>query len=216
MLRFVLIVTATLILFTCQKDEVIPTPVLDLCQEQYFYYSGGGKNYFKHSLQEVYLVMEQDTVSKTEAESILATFDFVDSDLSHYMTHDENYNQIWVKINEKGDCSSFRNKLKEINADPNIFSATPVFYYANDPLAYWVLLSEVVTKHDEQLINEEDFINYAENINLELIDSSYSTHHYKVKEVVTGFEALEISNQLYVSDSVVFAHPNFIARIVLN
>lgn len=214
MLRYALLVTSMLFLFSCQKNEV--NPVLDLCREQYFYYSGGEKNYFKHSLQEMHLVFEQDTVSKTEAESILATFDGLDSDLSGYMTHDENYNKIWVRTNEKCDCDTYKNKLKEVNSDPNIFSATPIFYYANDPLAYWVLLSEVSIMFDEQLITGADFINYAETLNLELIDDfRYPTLHFKVKEVVTGFEALEISNKLHESDSVIFAQPNSIVRIEL-
>jgi len=214
MLRSTLLVTVVYLLFSCQKDEI--NPVLDLCQEQYYYYSGGDKNYLKHSLQEVYLVMEQDTVSKTEAESIISSFDFLDSDLSRYLTHDENYNNIWVRINEKCDCSSYKNKLKEINADSNVSSATPIFYYANDPLAYWVLLSEVSIMFDEQLITGADFINYAETLNLELIDDfRYPTLHFKVKEVVTGFEALEISNKLHESDSVIFTQPNSIVRIEL-
>lgn len=60
---------------------------------------------------------------------------------------------------------------------------------------------------------EDEFINHAETLNLELERSKYSTQHFKVKEVETGFEALEIANQIYESGKVQYSHPNFIARI---
>jgi hypothetical protein len=106
-----------------------------------------------------------------------------------------------------------KNLLKELNRNNEIYSATPVFYTSDNTLdSYWILLSEVLTKNNEEFYSESDFINFAETMNLELIKSKYSTQHFKVKEVETGFEALEIANQIFESGKVHYSHPNFIAK----
>ena len=70
----------------------------------------------------------------------------------------------------------------------------------------------MLTENNKEIISESDFINFAETMNLELIKSEYSTQHFKVKEVETGFEALEIANQIFESGKVHYSHPNFIAK----
>ena len=127
------------------------------------------------------------------------------------------YDRFIAIINESSDCANFKNLLKELNRNNEIFSATPVFYTSDNILdSYWILLSEVLTKNNEEFYSESDFINFAETMNLELIESKYSTQHFKVKEVETGFEALEIANQFYESGKVHYSHPNFIAKIELH
>ncbi len=73
------------------------------------------------------------------------------------------------------------------------------------------------TKNNNEVISESEFINYAETLNLELIESKYSTQYFKVKEEVeTGFEALEIANKIYESGKIQYSHPNFIAKTDLH
>ena len=49
-----------------------------------------------------------------------------------------------------------------------------------------------------------------------LIESNYSTQHFKVKDVETGFEALEIANEIYESGKIHYSHPNFITYRTLH
>lgn len=120
------------------------------------------------------------------------------------------YKRVGVRINQRvTDCTIVNNYLEELNQDDEIFSATPVFYLSDgDPDSYYILLSDVLTKNDDNIISESDFIDYAETINLELVKTAYATQHFKVKEVRTGFEALEIANQIYESGKVHYAQPN--------
>jgi len=209
--RHILLLTGLALLVSCEKGEILSNT--KLCDSEYFYYSGGSKIYLKHSLSEIWIEFEQNEVTSEIAESILKNYSFIVAGF----TSANNYNRIKVRINEKCDCTNFKNYLKELNKDIEILSATPVFYTSdNDPDSYLILLSEVLTKNNENLISEPDFINYAETVNLELIESKYSSQHFKVKEVKTGFEALEIANQIYETGEVVYSHPNFIAKIVLH
>ena len=211
MRRYILFLIGFAFLISCKKDENLSK--LELCDSEYFYYSGGSMIYLKHSLYEVWIEFEQKDVTKELAESILKPYSFINT---NFISGNNNYNKINVIINEKCDCTDFKNYLIELNKDNEIFSASPVFYTTdNDPNSYWILLSEILTKHNDELISESDFINYAETFNIELIESKYSTQHFKVKEVKTGFEALDIANQIYESGKVQYSHPNFIAKIEL-
>ena len=214
MKRLLIPIIGLLFSVSCEKKENIHK--LDLCEKEYFYYSGGSKNYLKHSLTEIWIEFEQKDVTREYADSILSRYAFINSNIP--LVGNNNYNQIPIKINRKCDCDEFKNFLVELNKDYDIFSATPFFYLSDyEPESYWILLSEVLTKNNENQISELDFINYAETLNLELIESTnYSTQRFNVKEVKTGFEALEIANQIYESGIVEYSHPNFIAKIVLN
>ena len=127
-----------------------------------------------------------------------------------------NYKKIRVKINKKCNCDDVKSYLIAMNKDNETFTATPVFYTSdNDPDSYWILESQVLTQNNEDVISESNFIDYAETMGLELIESKYSMLYFKVKEVKTGFESLEIANRIYESGKAQYAHPNFIVEIVL-
>lgn len=200
------------LLISCGKDE--PKSKMRLCADNgNFYYSGGGKIYLgKQSLSEIYIVFEQEEVTKGLADSLLSKYSFITNNI---IAGNNNYHQIWVRINEAlTDCKQVNDYLKELNNDDEIFSATPIFYRnENDPNSYFVVLSEVLTKNDENIISESDFIDYAETKNLELINARYSTQYFKVKNVATGFESIELAQQIYESGQAAYSHPNFIVKI---
>lgn len=203
------------LLISCEKDEL--KSKMRLCADNgNFYYSGGGKIYLrKQSLSEIYIVFEQEEVTKGLADSILSKYPFITNSTK---AGNNNYHEIWGRINETlTDCTQVNDYLKELNKDDEIFSATPIFYTnENDPSSYFVVLSEVLTKHDENIIAESDFINYAATKNLELINAKYSTQYFKVKNVATGFESLEIAQQIYENGKAVYSHPNFLVKIELH
>lgn len=139
-----------------------------LCTEQYFYYGGKSRIYFKHSLSEIWIAFRQDKMTSKAADSILQKYPFVT--FTALPNSDNNYSSVQVLLKEKADCVELKNYLKILNADSEIFSATPIFYLSdNDPNSYMILLSEVLTKNDENVISESDFINLATAKNLELI-----------------------------------------------
>lgn len=62
-------------------------------------------------------------------------------------------------INESSDCANFKNFLKELNRNNEIYSATPIFFTSDNILdSYWILLSEVLTKNNEEFYSESNFI----------------------------------------------------------
>jgi len=212
MKKCILFLIGLVIITSCEKEEIPSTP--KLCSDEYFYYSGGSKISIKHSLNEVWIVFKQNNLTGELAKSILEKYSFINTD---NLLADSYYDKVWATIDENCDCTDFKNYLKELNKDSEIFSATPVFYTSdNDLNSYWILLSEVLTENNGELVSESEFVDYAETLNLELVESKYSTQHFKVKEVETGFEALEIANQIYESGKVEYSHPNFIAKIELH
>ncbi len=212
MIKYILIFIGLILFVSCEKEGIQSN--LKLCSDEYFYYSGGSKIFLKHSLNEVWIVFKQKDLTGELAKSILEKYSFISTDNLSSDSYDD---QIRAIINENWDCSDFKNYLKELNKDIEISSATPVFYLSDDdPMTYWILLSEVLTKYDNEKITESEFIKYAETLNLELIESKYSIQHFKVKDVETGFEALEIANEIYESGKIHYSHPNFIAYMTLH
>ena len=212
MRKYILFLFGLVLFASCEKEQDLSNN--QLCKEKYFYYSGETKTYFKHSLNEVWIEFRQTNVNGADAKSILEKYSFINTEI---LKDDSNYDRFKAIINDKCDCTDFKNYLKQLNKDSEIYSATPVFYLSdNDPMSYWILLSEVLTRNNDEIISESEFIDYAETLNLELIKSRYSTQYFKVKEVNTGFEALDIANRIFESGKIEYSHPNFIANIVLH
>jgi hypothetical protein len=212
MRKYILLLIGLLFLAACEKEDTLSHP--GLCDDEYYYYSGGSKIYLKHSLNKVWIEFEQSGITGEMAKSILTDYSFLNTDNFSDSLY---YDRFIAIIDASSDCTGFKNYLKELNRNNEIFSATPVFYTSDNILdSYWILLSEVLTENNNELISESDFISYAETLNLELIESKYSTQHFKVEEVETGFEALEIANQIFESGKVHYSHPNFIAKIELH
>jgi hypothetical protein len=193
----------------CQSEQINS----NLCDDEYFIYSGelNEKIYFKQSQSEIWIVFENDQLSKELAEDILSKYPFLEVNQAS-----SNYNQLGVRIKMKenvNDCRVIQDYLLELNSDDEIFSATPIFYFAeNDPESYLIILSEILTKNKNDVIVESDFIDFAEDFGLELIEANYSTQYFRIKEVKTGFESLEIAKHIYESGKVEYSQPNFIAK----
>ena len=211
MKNYILLFVGLMLFVSCENEDIQSNP--KLCSDEYFYYSGGSKTFLKHSLNEVWIVFKQSDLTGELAKSILEKYSFISTD---NISSDSFSGKTLAIINENWNCSDFKNYLEELNKDNEISSATPVFYLSDvDPMSYWILLSEVLTKNDNERITESEFVEYAETLNLELIESNYSTQHFKVKDVETGFEALEIANEIYESGKAQYSHPNFIAHMTL-
>jgi hypothetical protein len=188
-----------------------PLPNDGFSNESYFYYSDSRKIYFKLSLTEVYIAFEDSIVTTDMADSILSEYEFLsinDTLSTRYL------GGFRANVCETCNDSTYKNYLKKLNRDNGISSATPIFYFSeNDPDSYCIMISEVRTKFNEEIISESDFIRYAETFNLELISTGFSWQTFKIKDVKTGFEALEIANEIYECDKSIYSLPDFIANI---
>lgn len=194
-------------LSSCEKETL---PDARVCEEEHFYYSAGSKILLQHSLSETWIEFKQTGVTKEVAETILGSYPFINTDFASKI----NNRGVWVKINGKPDCTTFKNHLRELNQNDAIFSATPLFYPSDGKSGFhMILLSEVLTKHNPSSVSEAEFIEYAETFDLELIASKNWTQRFRVKEVVTGFEALEKGNLIYEGAKAEYSHPNFMADI---
>uniref|UniRef100_UPI003217B422 hypothetical protein n=1 Tax=uncultured Draconibacterium sp. TaxID=1573823 RepID=UPI003217B422 len=211
MRKYILFLTGLILFASCEKEENLS--ILPLCDDEYYYYSVGSIHYFKHSLNEIWIEFKQDDVTGEMAKSLLEKYSFINTD---NFSADNYYERFKAIINKDCNCTDFKNHLKELNKDSEIVSATPVFYTSeNDPMSYAILLSEVITEYKEGVISEPEFINYAEGLNLELIESHYF-QYFRVRKVETGFEALEIANQVYESGMVKYANANYIQNRTLH
>ena len=203
----------SLVFLSCNKDEPWEPALPNLCEDEYFYYSGGSKISLKHSLNETWIDYNNEDIKRSEAILLLKKYDFIDIDTCSFCS----YNRLRIKLENINSCQEYKNCLKQLNTDDEIYSASPVFYRSEkDPESYWIMHNVVTTRFNEEVISEPNFIAYAESLNLELYKTHYSSHQFKIKNVSTGIEALEIANQIYESGYVEFSQPNFIAKIVKN
>ncbi len=76
MKNYALILIALMLFISCNIDS--ESSDLRLSDKEYYYYSGGGKIYFKLSLSEVYIAFEQDSISFNTVDSILNNYEFLD------------------------------------------------------------------------------------------------------------------------------------------
>lgn len=186
-------------------DAEVRNESIRVCDSGYFYYASEKQRVFlKQSRSEVWITFEQYYTEELVT-SILNKYSFliVDSISSKL--------EVKASINDRAaDCSVVNGYLKVLNEDKKIYSATPIFYLdENDADSYYIVLSEVNTKHDPKINSALEFGPYAETLNLELLDSIYSTQHFKVKDIKTGFESLEIAKQIFEGGKVEYAIPNF-------
>ena len=210
MKKYVLIIIGLILFASCIFG---PLPNDGLSDESYYYYSDSRKIYFKLSLREVYIAFEDSIVTTNMADSILSKYEFLSINDTLYARDLDGFR---ANICETCNDTSYKNYLKELNSDNGISSATPVFYFSeNDPDSYCILISEVRTRYNEEIISESDFIRYAETFNLELILTGFSWQTFKIKDVKTGFEALEIANEIYECDKSKYSLPDFIVKISL-
>src|SRR5687767_5392710 len=102
---------------SCEKDETLSSS--RLCDDKYYYYAAtDSKIDLRQSLSEIWVVFEQDEVTRDLAESILTKYSFLDVNVMA-----NNYNQVGVRLNgDVTDCSVVNNYLRVLNEDEAIFS----------------------------------------------------------------------------------------------
>lgn len=187
-------------------------PVNRVCERPYFYYvAPRSRVNVYQSKSEIWIVFCRAWVSQEEAESFFSKYAWIaEKSLA------SDYRQARLRISTDGtDCALVDRYMKLLNRDEAILSATPIFYLAEeDPDSYLILLSEVLTKHHANRISESAFIQFAESKGLALIEAKNGTQHFKVKEVKTGFESLDMANAIFEAGTADYAQPNFIAKVV--
>ena len=195
---------------SCEEEDSLTLE--QSCSEDYFYYSDNGEINLNLSLSEIWIKFAGDTVSRDYAENILGQYEFIELKKGG---GDENYHQVKATFNIESDCTAVKKLLVALNENPEIFSATPVFSLQDDISNdfYMILLSEILIMPKEEIPSSE-FLKLTENFDVDFIENNFG-YRLRVKNVITGFESLEIANELYESGKVLYSHPNFIAPISL-
>jgi hypothetical protein len=124
-------------------------------------------------------------------------------------------NKFWIHLKTNTDCPESRNTLKVLNSDQIIISALPVFYSANYQKSDYMLLNNlIIAKRDTQKINEVEFLNEAQSLDMEYVSkTTYGVYSFKVKDFDSGFEIINKANLFYEKGNSVFAHPDFYVSI---
>jgi hypothetical protein len=176
-----------------------------------FYYSGNTKVFVEPVTDRVWIELDTMVVPKSRALHFLARFSFLDTGVVRSNT------PLWrggpVGLRDETDCAGLNERLKILNREVGIRAATPCLSFPGGNSAPdLVLLPEVLAAHNPNVITDIDFIRYAEGLGLVFVKSMlHEIHVFRVKDVVTGWEAMEISNKIYEGNKANFAHPNFIA-----
>ena len=100
------------------------------------------------------------------------------------------------------NCKSYQDLLKDLNSEPVIRAAIPVF--EDIKISYEISIEPVTG------ITEETFINYiSERYNVKCINKNKYNQNYgfEILNIHTGFESLTLSNEIYYDKKVKQARP---------
>lgn len=195
-------------LVSCNDDDV--SEAVEICAEDYFYYSDHRQVTINPAVNYVWIAFEQAQVTREEAESILSKYEYLHLSA---MPGSGNYREVPVNIVPDCDCDLLKSYLTALNDDPEIEAATPFFYLKGERHgeSYFILLNEIVAQPAAG-VSTTDFENLVQQLDMEIIEADkYNTFSLEVNAVHTGFEPLEKANELYESNQTLYSHPNFIA-----
>lgn len=207
--RHLIFLLTVLLISSC----IINPAGISVSSDEYFFYGNGNKIYFKLSLEEVWIEFERGSfISDSTINYILNRYDYLERDNNFGMQHSYAFRAV---VNDRCNTEELKAHLLELNRDSTILCATPIFYFdKNDPDSYIIYSNEFGATYNEELTTEAEFIDHIVNENIELISSHY-TQYFRVKNIATGFETLEISNRVNEDTLSRWSQPNFYANISL-
>ena len=203
-----------LTLFLSCKKEVVPEdkPTFEFyeiigCGNEYFYYSSNKKNYPGNLTNRVWIKFVHDTISAQKAYEVLSKYEFLHID--HIFSEKSRYNEAPYNINTNCNCDEYESILKTLNKNIDIQCATPIFSSG------FILINEVLLEPYD-IVDSTSIVSYCSKLGLDLTKKTkYDTYIFQISKSnsITGFEGFDISNTIYESGMVKYAHPNFIFPI---
>ena len=109
------------------------------------------------------------------------------------------------------NCDEYESILKTLNKNIDIQCATPIFSSG------FILINEVLLEPYD-IVDSTSIVSYCSKLGLDLTKKTkYDTYIFQISKSnsITGFEGFDISNTIYESGMVKYAHPNFIFHIGL-
>lgn len=196
---FLLLFPGIFLFQSCEKGDI------DIFHQNYFYYT------FDFEKIQLYLLDNQvflEFNTRHSEEEIIKFINnyFFFSETAPILLSFEN--KIRCQLNEK-----YSIKLKEIlfvlNQDPSINYAVPVFSLKRNDESYIIPINEILC---DPLVSNSELKKLINPYNLIVLDSKpeSSYYRYKITNIKTGFEPLNIANSLYETKKFHYCTPNFI------
>lgn len=148
---------------------------------------------------------------ETQIQSLFANYEFLDEELSP-VGNFSNRVPFWLKPQS---CKALYESLLILNKDESITAATPLLspkgtgIYDPSP---WILVNRV-SIHPNKEEDIPEILELANQNGLEWEESTSLTQRFVVKEVITGFEPLEIAGKAKIELDSKWVAADFIVPI---
>mgnify|MGYP001220177618 CR=1 FL=1 len=201
---FVLLFLGIILFQSCEKEDI------DIFHQDYFYYT------FDFEKIQLYLLGSQVFLefnshhSEEEILKFINDYSFFNVATPIISSFD---NIIRCQLNQK-DTIKLKEILLDLNQDTSINYAVPVFTFKrNDDASYIIAINEIVC---DPLVSNGELNKLINPYNLTVLDSKPESfyYRYKINNIKTGFEPLNIANSLYETKKFHYCTPNFYAAIV--
>ena len=189
-----------IILFqSCEKEDI------DIFKQDYFYYT------FDYEKIPLYLLGSQVFLEFNSAHSeedilrFINEYPFFNDSVAIISSFEK---IIRCQLNQK-DTINLQEILIELNLNTSVTYAVPVFTFRrNEPSAFSIAINEIVC---DPLISESELNSLTNPYNLSILNSKpeSSYYRYKINNIKTGFEPLNIANSLYETNKFYYCTPNF-------
>jgi hypothetical protein len=180
-----------LLLFTlasCADDPDLPT---SNCGESFLYGSGEDIYTLRPIPGNVFIELQGPENPEAQIEALFAKYDFLDDT---FFPQGNTLRRFPVLLKNLS-CESLFEALKILNQNETISAATPRFEPEGEGVFNdkpWTLINGIsIMPHQPD--DEANIMEWANNNGLEYRDSSYGTLLFRVNQVSSGFEPLEIA-----------------------
>lgn len=203
-----LVILGLITLLSCTDEPELPTST---CGDAFVYNSGTDSFTLRAVPGSVWIELEDPENPEIQIAALFAEYTFLDD-----TTFPQgNYLNRFPALLKSTSCESLYEALEMLNQDEKIAAATPRLkpegpgIFDNTP---WILVNTVSIQpfdaSDDAMIVE-----WAEIQGLELANESFGTLRFRVKEVRSGFEPLEIAIKAQNELDVKWALADFIVPI---
>jgi hypothetical protein len=197
----------SIVLTSCSNDSELP---YQSCQEG-FNYTMGGETITLTPVTGAVMVEFLDSENlETQIQSLFATYEFLDEEFFP----SGNSNQRIFRLKSQ-NCDALYESLMILNQDESIAAATPRLKPhgpgIHDP-SPWTLVNRV-SIHPNKEEDIPEILEWALENGLEWEYSTWLTQRFVVKNVITGFEPLEIATKAKKELNAKWADADFIIPI---
>lgn len=203
-----LVIFGLISLLSCTDEPELPS---NTCGDAFVYNSGTDNFTLRAVPGSVWIELEDPENPEVQITALFAEYTFLDDT----EFPQGNYLNRFPALLKSRSCENLYEALEILNQDKKIAAATPRLkpegpgVFDNTP---WILVNRVSI---QTLDPSQDamIMEWAEIQGLELASESYGTLRFRVKEVSTGFEPLEIAIKAQNELDVKWASADFIVPI---